>query len=312
VAPSGFGRVLFGFEGGDVETQRILATEAAKPVQDRRLLTFDEFNECKGDLESTPFPLRGWKRVGVVGARDGGKVAVGKLTGHETSNGKSAPNLDWVDRIVFYGEPTETKEEFIGVNRVRYHPVGLTMPRPEDDLPDYYYQTENTPNKARQLREEIRSDGSLSGNLIVLEEDAQGNTIRSNVHDHILSAPGYVDETRAVLGRLQPEIVTEPAELAARLGEALQSGTVVRRRVGDSLEVLANDGVTATIRRGRGGEEGLPEERFAEELRNALQSQRSSYPLGRSTQNSFMPTAMSRPALRSSLPRTRFGPGGQN
>lgn len=77
---------------------------------------------------SLSFPLRGFKKVAVVGAKESGNVTVEYLLGMGPRPGNSVTNLDYVERIDWFGQTSLTAEEFERCNRKRYKDIAREMP----------------------------------------------------------------------------------------------------------------------------------------------------------------------------------------
>lgn len=73
------------------------------------------------------FPMRGMRRVAVIGAGDSGKTAVETLLGQGPTTGMSVAGLDFVDRIDWYGAPWSNQKAFCDVNRGRYNRIGKAL-----------------------------------------------------------------------------------------------------------------------------------------------------------------------------------------
>jgi hypothetical protein len=111
-------------DGRHVDADRvILASGIGEPVpiQEGALIDFPGLMR----LMDEPFPLRGLRRVAVVGAGDSGKTAVESLAGQGPSTGWSPASLDW------YGVPDgqTTRGGWEDCNRSRYKGIGALLPR---------------------------------------------------------------------------------------------------------------------------------------------------------------------------------------
>lgn len=95
-------------------------------IGDRRIITYPEFMRRLDDR----FPLRGIKRVAVIGAGDSGKTAIEGLTGLGPANHWSVAGLDWPEYIDWYGvKNAATCESWEQNNRSRYKSIGRVLPR---------------------------------------------------------------------------------------------------------------------------------------------------------------------------------------
>ena len=195
VLATGIGDVVTGLEESSFETRRLLRREAEKPIEQRGILLYDDFIRLFGDTRNE-FPIQGWKRVAVIGPGDGGRVVVGKLTGHETDNDLSVPNLDFVETVGFYGQKARTKEQFVDRERVRYDGIALEMPRADD--PSYYNRVTPYAERATEVAQFTAADGT--NRYAVTSTDRDGKT-RNEVYDHVVLAPGFVDRTASIVTR---------------------------------------------------------------------------------------------------------------
>lgn len=96
-----------------------------------RIFSFDEFMRRM----DSPFPMRGMKKVAVVGAGDSGKTAIESLTGQGPSV-MSAVSLDFPEEIDWYGckEDRLSKERWEICSRARYKGIGSLLPRADGGL----------------------------------------------------------------------------------------------------------------------------------------------------------------------------------
>lgn len=78
-----------------------------------------------------PFPLRGMKKVAVIGAGDSGKTCVEALLGQGPYSGMSPGSMDFPEKIDWYKvDPDESSREgFIKCNRSRYQGIARALPR---------------------------------------------------------------------------------------------------------------------------------------------------------------------------------------
>lgn len=88
-----------------------------------KLLNFSQFMA----MLDQPFPLRGMRRVAVIGAGDSGKCVVEALAGQGPSGHMSVASLDWPEEIVWYGQRYTTREDFEECNRPRYARIGSLL-----------------------------------------------------------------------------------------------------------------------------------------------------------------------------------------
>jgi hypothetical protein len=91
------------------------------------LITFPDLIER---MDGT-FPLRGLRRVAVVGAGDSGKTAIEALSGQGPCPGWSPASVDYVERIDWYGLPDDqrSRNQWVACARSRYRGIGGLLPR---------------------------------------------------------------------------------------------------------------------------------------------------------------------------------------
>jgi hypothetical protein len=92
-----------------------------------RYLTFGDFMARLAD-PSIPFPLRGLEKVIVIGKGDSGKVAVEALLGYAPAVRNTVHSLDRVGEVIWIGQSSQTKEQFLACERSRYHPLAAEFP----------------------------------------------------------------------------------------------------------------------------------------------------------------------------------------
>jgi hypothetical protein len=133
---NGYGMNVFLEEGGSIPASRIIdtrgmGTDSAVLLPDSRVhvLTFQEFMSRMTE----PFPLRGMRRVAVIGNGDSARCAVESLLGIAPVSHFSSPLLDWVQGIDWYGRSLFTNREDWEVSepRSRYIEIERYLPRSE-------------------------------------------------------------------------------------------------------------------------------------------------------------------------------------
>lgn len=130
--PSGETRSILSGDGTSCYAGNVaIATGLSNPrrvfsIQSDRYLSFQEFFERM----DSPFPLKGMKRVAVIGAGDGGKTVIEALTGQGPTSPLTVPTLDYVSKIDWYGvKPDQrTRGEWEVCNRSRYKGIGRLLP----------------------------------------------------------------------------------------------------------------------------------------------------------------------------------------
>lgn len=117
---------------GFFQTRRvILATGLTKELdsedvvipKDPRVLRFKAFM-AKMDEK---FPLRGMKRVAVIGGGDSGKTVIEALTGQGPQAGWSVAALDYPDKIGWFGAPATSKADWQATQRGRYRGISRLL-----------------------------------------------------------------------------------------------------------------------------------------------------------------------------------------
>lgn len=100
------------------------------PPRGERIIDFFGFMRR---MDEQTFPLRGLRRIAVVGAGDSGKNAIEALIGQGPGQHMSVASLDWPRQIDWYGVPAEqiTPEGWANCNRSRYKPIGRLFPTTE-------------------------------------------------------------------------------------------------------------------------------------------------------------------------------------
>lgn len=120
---------------GVVRTKRVVIatglgqrqTFIGAPDDGNRVLSFEQLMRRVG---TNTFPLRGLRRVAVVGGGDSGRTAVEALTGYGPPMSGSVASVDYVERIDWYGiEAGMTKERWLTCNRTRYKSLAALFPR---------------------------------------------------------------------------------------------------------------------------------------------------------------------------------------
>lgn len=79
-----------------------------------------------------PSPLRGMKRIAVVGGGDAGRTVIEALIGQGPAARLTVNSLDYVEKIDWYGVSPDcmTQENWEQNNRSRYAGIGRAMPKP--------------------------------------------------------------------------------------------------------------------------------------------------------------------------------------
>ena len=99
-----------------------------RSVNGDRILTFSQLMKRMDD----PFPLRGMKRVAVIGSGDSAKCAIEALFGLGPAEHWSIPDLDRIERCDWYGNRLPaTCELFRKSVRTRYKGIAALLPRDE-------------------------------------------------------------------------------------------------------------------------------------------------------------------------------------
>lgn len=121
-------------DGRVIRTDRVIvATGLGRPTPvfedainaSERVMTFADLMK----RANQPFPLRGMKRVAVIGGGDSGKTALEMLLGQGPSTGMSTAALDFPEKIDWYGAPYNNARDFKNNIRSRYARLGCFLPR---------------------------------------------------------------------------------------------------------------------------------------------------------------------------------------
>jgi hypothetical protein len=225
-------------EQDDLTTRQLVTDEQAKPLCERRILTYDEFAERFG-RRSNAFPLRGLRTVAVVGAGDGGRTVVGKLLGYQTPNAMSVPNLDRPEKVWWWGQPAMSKEEFVDQERCLYSSLGLEFPR--EQRPGYYHRIRPVARPAEQLQDELDEAGHPTGRLLVI-----GGGTRTPC-DLVVFAVGGQDRTDEIFGLFRPTRIQEPSLIRNGARDLVRAGTTLRYRNGAQIRIDAVDPRAETV-----------------------------------------------------------------
>ena len=117
----------------DPQSRKAIAIEQSRPRREEtpRYQTFDDFM-ARLNGRASPFPLRGVKTVLVIGDGDSAKVAIEALLGYGPSAAWSVHSLDRVQKVIWIGQQSLTRERFLTCQRPRYHLLGLEFPRADN------------------------------------------------------------------------------------------------------------------------------------------------------------------------------------
>lgn len=114
---------------GQIRTKRIIFATGLgvenRFFQSPHLLTFSEFMK----MMDSPFPLRGMRRVAVIGRGDSSKTAIESLVGQGPQPGMSVASLDRPELIDWYGPGVGMScDLWQAQNRTRYKAIGKLFP----------------------------------------------------------------------------------------------------------------------------------------------------------------------------------------
>lgn len=139
------------------------------------------FRDFMAKMDS-PFPLRGLKRVAVIGAGDSGKTAIEVLTGQGPRPGMSVLGIDHIERIDWYGlRSGETCESFRAVNRSRYMKIGGLLPRQQN------------PSESSRV--------TPRGKALSVSGDFGGARVEGRAYDLVINCTGFTSSTMVAEGR---------------------------------------------------------------------------------------------------------------
>lgn len=188
------------------------------------VFTFPEFMALVGDRGNV-FPLRGWKRVAVIGAGNSGDAVIETLMGQGPSANAPA-SLDTVERVTWWGQSCVTREDFEksgpGGARSRYAGIGRFMPRADE--PNYFYRVDPRPSKVRG----IAVDGR--GLRVIYGADRSF----SEYYDHIVICAGVVNRVNDLIRSSVDDSLTGPGASTYPFREELvrdDDGTPIARKV---------------------------------------------------------------------------------
>lgn len=113
-----------------------------------RIMDLPTFLRKMGDPTNLR-PLKGYKRVAIVGKKDSGKIVAEWFLGLGPQPGLSTAAQDAVERITWIGQDALTKEVYEQCERSRYAGLGRSFPR-IGNL-NYYYRIEPAPGRALEV-----------------------------------------------------------------------------------------------------------------------------------------------------------------
>lgn len=158
-----------------IPTDRIVfATGLGEPknstgLEHKKILSFDTFMRSL----SEPFPLKGMKRVAVIGGGDGAKTAIEALCG-QGPVAMTVASMDWPEEIDWYGASWLTCSDCTANARVRYKRLSSLLPDPE------------SPGRTYRVRTLDRSDVFSAGYDAVY--------VGQLPYDYLIDATGYVEQ----------------------------------------------------------------------------------------------------------------------
>lgn len=162
------------------------------------------------------FPLRGLKRVAVVGGGDSARVVIEYLLGQGPSQGSSVASVDRVERIDWYRAPYDYREEMEEGERSRYKGIARFMRCASDDRA-YIIQ----PLTRVRVNEVIRDDNKLG----VLYKGRRNPERGRGDYDLVVNCTGYVNKV--------DELVQAPMETVFQDKEA-----IARKVVGAEIYIV--------------------------------------------------------------------------
>lgn len=182
-------------DGRTIKAKRvIIATGIGRPRNQwgtqagDRLLSFKGF---MGRFDSH-FPLRGMKRVAVIGAGDSGKTVIEALTGQGPANHMSVPSLDYLSDVVWFGQEQTNRTDFEGCNRPRYKRIGTLL--------------DQTPNRPRRVQTRSRKVTYVTQGYDCVLVDGEP-------FDYAIDCTGYVPQA---VGRDEPRDLETFEDLARK------------------------------------------------------------------------------------------------
>jgi len=188
-------------------TRCIIATGLGKerrPASESdRVLTFSQLMARMDE----PFPLRGMKKVAVVGAGDSGKTAIEALTGQGPTAGMSVAALDYPEAIDWYGVPEScaTRDTWAESSRPRYKGIARNLPSSSRS------RDRNAPPRIRPKDRAKRVSGAYDGVLV-----------NGKRYDHVIWCAGY-GEGDGEADPLIDQIVTDATAVVAESREVART-----------------------------------------------------------------------------------------
>lgn len=178
-----------------------------------RLVSFQEFMRKMDE----PFPLRGMRKIAVVGAGDSARTAIEALTGQGPLAGWSVASLDYPDEIHWYGCPQLTRLDWEQCNRSRYKGIGRLLPNGS---------ALNPPSRVRPF-----------GRATRLSAGFECVYVNSQPYDHVINCTGYLNPI--TMGRIKLPNALSVFEFSnRRLGKWDNGNTFV---IGPAADLAASD-----------------------------------------------------------------------
>lgn len=129
IVNSNDGYIVNTSSGSAVASRVIIATGLGKPKLVGQAPTNNYVNFPSWIREAKKnFPLKGLKRVAVIGGGDSSKVVVEHLLGQGPPAGPSSVSTDYVEEINWFGQRYVYRNVFERMNRSRYAGIGRAMP----------------------------------------------------------------------------------------------------------------------------------------------------------------------------------------
>lgn len=171
------------------------------------VFTFQKFVKLSGGLNA--YPLKGLKKVAVIGSGDSGNAMVGMLLGQEPLAERAPVSLDYVERIDWFGQSCIYAEEFKQA-RSRYAGIARYMERRDD--PERYFRVYPVPGRTVNVSEGL-----------VLHRTPRGDVVVKGPYDAIIVCTGFQPPPTDIFKALTPPF-------APVLEDVVVDGEVVARK----------------------------------------------------------------------------------
>jgi hypothetical protein len=229
----GFRREKVGAALADEQTRAYLQEQQRLLLEQRNCVSGMEFIARMGD-RSEPFPLRGKKKIVILGDGDTARIVAGSVLGTETELGQTVASLDRVDKVVWVGQKASSREKFLA-----REPDGKKPERPRYLLLANFFPREVDANYAFKIQPYdvraggIRVDGgrasvAVTGDLPGIDRGQLRNDLLIDDSTLVVDCRGFEKEELRALRFLNGENLSAK-QAATRSQELIRKvGTTVR------------------------------------------------------------------------------------